>query len=148
MAVRPCGGGGNWWVGPSTGSDFVAPRRWASWSNVLWKDVRVADFDGDGRDDLLGRHNGRWWVARSTGAGSATGLWGTWSDTAWRAVGAVDATGHVVAASGSGAPVSAGSRSTSQGAAVALRIADDEPLALFWSKAEKDKEFAGQLIAG
>jgi hypothetical protein len=75
-----------------------------------------------------------------------TSLWGAWTEGAWRAVAAIDATGHVPAASGPGAGFSAASP-VSQAAAVAVRVADDEPLAAFWTKAEKDEEFAGRLLA-
>lgn len=138
--------GGSWWVALSTETVFAAPKLWAGWSNVLWKDVRVADFDGDSREDIAGRFNGQWWVARSLGAAFATTLWGSWSEAAWRGVGAVDATGHVPAPSGPGAAFSASQ--SSQTSAVALRVADEEPLRLFWLRSEQDEEFTGRLLAG
>ncbi len=46
----------------------------------------VGDFNGDGRDDLIGRvaTNGDWWIANSTGGSFANERWGRWSaNVAW-----------------------------------------------------------------
>ncbi|MBX3437759.1 MAG: VCBS repeat-containing protein [Planctomycetaceae bacterium] len=52
-----------------------------AWSTaVTWHDVRVGDFDNDGRDDVIGRaSNGSWYVAFSTGSGFVNKLAGAWS---------------------------------------------------------------------
>lgn len=131
--------GGNWWVGLSTGTAFAAPKLFAAWSNAAWKDVRVGDFDGNGLDDIAGRFNGQWWVGKSDGAAFTTSLWGTWSEVAWRAVAAADTTGPP------DAPGSIGPLSPGPAAAFASPVPDDEPLALFWSNAREDEEFAGLL---
>jgi hypothetical protein len=48
----------------------------------------VGDFDGDGRDDIVGRTaaTGDWRVARSTGSGFLMEDWGDWAPGAWRNV--------------------------------------------------------------
>jgi len=72
---------GTWWVGESTGSQF-ASSPWGAWPSVVdWRDVQVADVNGDGRDDIVGRRNGVWWVARSTGSGFVNERWTAWSNT-------------------------------------------------------------------
>lgn len=145
---------GNWFVSLSTSAisaaAFAAPTLFAQWSNLAWKDVRVADFDGDGRDDITGRFNGQWWVAESTGGNTTavTTLWTTWAELAWKAIGAVDATGTPGdgTSSGGGGAFAAGGSSSGPGAllASAARL-DDDPLAVFWAKADEDEEFAGLL---
>ena len=51
---------------------------------IDWLDVRVGDFDGDGRDDIAGRANGNWWLARSSGNAFQNQYWGRWSSAvAW-----------------------------------------------------------------
>jgi|GEM_PF-4632200 len=55
---------------------------WTSWgTDVEWLDVQVADFNGDGLDDIVGRSaaNGAWWVAESTGDGFVNRQWGSWT---------------------------------------------------------------------
>jgi hypothetical protein len=44
-------------------------------------DVHLADFNGDGKADIVGRalQTGQWWVGLSNGSGFATTLWSTWS---------------------------------------------------------------------
>jgi hypothetical protein len=83
---------GNWWVSLSpnptlTGAAPPGPgvnsTRWTSWSPaVTWVDVKVGDFNGDGKDDIAGRDlsTGQWWVSASNGSNSFTNsLWSTWS---------------------------------------------------------------------
>src|SRR5204863_7704756 len=73
---------GQWWVGQSTGSSS-ATHPWASWSTgVTWVDVKVGDFNGDGKADIVGRalQSGQWWVGLSNGSTAFnTTLWTTWS---------------------------------------------------------------------
>ena len=45
--------------------------------------VQVADFDGDGKDDIAGRTNGEWWLAHSNGSVFSIELWGRWSNINW-----------------------------------------------------------------
>jgi hypothetical protein len=70
----------------SGGSAFQAPEAWGRWPAISWADVLVGDFDGDGRDDIVGRHpvTGAWHVGRSSPSGFLTELWGAWSPGAWK----------------------------------------------------------------
>ena len=80
--VGRVGQNGDWWVALSNGVGGFTNQKWTRWSaNVTWTDVMVGDFNGDGRDDLVGRvaHNGDWWVAQSTGSGFANTKWTRWS---------------------------------------------------------------------
>ncbi|TVS20962.1 MAG: hypothetical protein EA424_01310, partial [Planctomycetaceae bacterium] len=72
---------GTWWVGESTGSQFVSSP-WGGWPAIVdWQDVVVGDFtgDGQGRADIAGRKDGVWWVARSTEDGLVNEQWTSWS---------------------------------------------------------------------
>ena len=62
-------GDGYWAIGISDGSsfDFGSGTR-GRWSRTAdWVDVRVGDFNGDGRDELAGRNAsaGSWWVSQT-----------------------------------------------------------------------------------
>src|SRR5438067_1422376 len=73
---------GTWTVFRSNGSSAFANSTWATWSAaVTWVDVRVGDFNGDGKSDIAGRvsSTGQWYVGLSTGTSFATTLWDTWS---------------------------------------------------------------------
>jgi hypothetical protein len=73
---------GEWWVAVPNGSNGFTTTRWAVWSpNVTWADVKVGDFDGDGKMDIAGRalQSGEWWVGLSTGSSFTTSKWATWS---------------------------------------------------------------------
>ena len=75
-------GSGTWWVGLSNGANSFTTTMWASWNpNVTWVDVHVGDFNGDGKDDIIGRvlQTGQWWVGTSDGTHFTTSLWATWS---------------------------------------------------------------------
>jgi hypothetical protein len=75
---------GAWYAAMSNGSAFTNTQ-WAVWTpdgpGLTWVDVHLADFNGDGKADLVGRwqQTGQWWVSLSAGAtaGSPT-LWTTW----------------------------------------------------------------------
>ena len=55
---------------------------WGSWNGYLpWRDIQAADVDGDGRDDIVARANGEWWVAKSSGRSLTLEFWGLWSGT-------------------------------------------------------------------
>ena len=80
--VGRCADDGYWWVALNHEGTDLAVQRWTRWStNVTWTDVMVGDFNGDGRDDIVGRvaHNGDWWVAQSTGSGFTNTKWTRWS---------------------------------------------------------------------
>lgn len=66
---------------PADGLMIGESEIWTTWStNVTWKEIFVADFTGDGLDDIAGlAENGQWWIAQSTGDGFQNRLWGKWS---------------------------------------------------------------------
>jgi hypothetical protein len=75
-------GSGAWWVGLSNGANGFTTTMWAAWNpNITWVDVHVGDFNGDGKDDIVGRvlQTGQWWVGISDGSHFTTTLWATWS---------------------------------------------------------------------
>jgi hypothetical protein len=86
-------------VGVSNGS-AIATTLWGAWNEAAdWRDVKVGDFNGDGRDDIIGRTaSGQWWLARSNGAGFVMSPHATWSGTAvWVNVNVGDFNGDGVA---------------------------------------------------
>src|SRR5207244_129439 len=77
---------GRWWVALSNGSaasSFTSsPWGTALPTTVTWVDFKVGDFNGDGKDDIVGRvlQTGRWWVGLSTGSNSFNFTpWDLWS---------------------------------------------------------------------
>jgi hypothetical protein len=77
---------GDWWVAQSSGSSFTNSL-WTIWDpNVSWVDVKVGDFNGDGKADIIGRvaSSGDWWVAKSTGSSFTNSFWAHWySGATW-----------------------------------------------------------------
>jgi autotransporter-associated beta strand protein len=62
---------GQWYVAESTGTTFKTTL-WQTWSRDIpgsfdWVDVQVGDFNGDGKDDIVGRvkETGAWFVSLS-----------------------------------------------------------------------------------
>lgn len=81
---------GQWYVGRAVSPIGVgafpiaafATTAWGTWSpGINWVDVRVGDFNGDGRDDLIGRWQatGQWWSAIANGTSFTNAYWGSWS---------------------------------------------------------------------
>jgi hypothetical protein len=73
---------GQWWEALSNGSNGFSNQVWATWNpNANWVDVKVGDFNGDGRDDITSRvaSSGQWWTALSQGSTEVTSLWATWN---------------------------------------------------------------------
>ncbi len=73
---------GQWWVGLSDGHGHFSTSLWDAWNpNVTWVDIKVGDFTGNGKDDIVARvqESGQWWVGVSTGHSFATSLWDAWS---------------------------------------------------------------------
>jgi hypothetical protein len=83
--------------GPAPFSEFFSTSMWASWNpKASWADVRVGDFNGDGKADLAAREvdSGQWWVALSNGSSFTTSLWTQWNPNAtWVDVQVGDFTG-------------------------------------------------------
>ncbi|MBX3436166.1 MAG: S8 family serine peptidase [Planctomycetaceae bacterium] len=76
-------GDGRWFVSLSTGSSFQT-NVWGGWTtNREWGHAAVGDFNGDGKDDIVGRienaGDGRWFVGLSDGSRFMTYYWQTWS---------------------------------------------------------------------
>ncbi|MFL5244879.1 MAG: FG-GAP repeat domain-containing protein [Gemmataceae bacterium] len=68
---------GNWFVGLSNGADaFTTGAAWANFgtgSSNVWIKLFVADFNGDGKDDIAGfGFNGNWFVGTSNGTNDFT----------------------------------------------------------------------------
>jgi autotransporter-associated beta strand protein len=73
---------GQWWVALSNGSNGFSSTLWTTWNPAFtWVDVKVGDFNGDGKADIVGRalETGQWWVAKSTSASFTNSLWATWN---------------------------------------------------------------------
>ncbi len=89
---------GEWWVSVSNGVGGFTTSLWSTWSPaVTWVDVKVGDFNADGKADIIGREldNGQWWVGQSTGTSFTTSLWATWSPAVtWADVKVGDFTGN------------------------------------------------------
>jgi hypothetical protein len=82
---------GDWYVALNAGVSYgFRTLRWAGWSPTAgWRDVRVADLDGNGATDLIGRaSDGGWYVALSFADHAAPALpWARWNEAAgWRGV--------------------------------------------------------------
>ncbi len=79
---------GQWWVARNTGSGLVTASYGAWYEAVGWRDVHVADLDGDGLVDVVGRTaGGQWWVGHNTGSGFVNQYFGGWYEGAnWRDV--------------------------------------------------------------
>ncbi|MCA9197839.1 MAG: VCBS repeat-containing protein [Planctomycetales bacterium] len=73
---------GVWFAAVSDGSKFHVTR-WGRWSTeVDWLDVSMADVDGDGADEIVGRTNhGEWWMAQGDGFVFSNVRWGRWNAT-------------------------------------------------------------------
>jgi len=70
---------GQWFVSLSNaGTGSMTTQRYADWNPAHnWTDVQVGDYNGDGRDDVIGRstlagYDGQWFVALSNVNGTAT----------------------------------------------------------------------------
>ncbi len=73
---------GQWWLARSSGSTSaptISNVLLGSWAPVAWSNVRVGDFNDDGKDDILGQFNGAWWLGASNGASITTTNWAIWS---------------------------------------------------------------------
>jgi len=77
---------GEWWTAISNTSTAFSTSLWDTWgTNATWVDVKVGDFNGDGKSDIVGRwlQTGQWWVDLATGSsGFSKSLWDTWSTKA------------------------------------------------------------------
>ena len=88
---------GSWWVGVSE-NNVLNTSKWGTWSKAVnWKDIRTLDFNGDGLQDIVGRANGAWWLAQSTGCEFVMRQIGTWAEISWANVLTGDFTGDGLA---------------------------------------------------
>lgn len=79
---------GKWYVATSTGSGWTSAKVWATWAaGTNWANVQLADMNGDGKLDLVGRNttNGQVNVGLSSGTtGTSAGasftnsVWSSW----------------------------------------------------------------------
>jgi hypothetical protein len=131
---------------------LATTQLWDTWADAAWEDVRVGDFDGNGKSDLIGRYQGDWYVSWSDGTRFVTGFYARWADADWRAVGVGELDGAVPFGPKYG-PVedrggSSGGGSLAAGPAVAASSAETgDPLAVFWSQADRDERLAAGLLA-
>lgn len=92
---------GQWWAGYTyaLGNSYIDAsfEPLAAWSTgVTWSDIRVADLNGDHRDDLIGRWNesGQWWSVQSGATSAINAYWGNWTPgITWSDVGTGDFNG-------------------------------------------------------
>lgn len=76
---------GNFWALNSNGSttQLTLIKNWTT--SVVWRDVMLVDYNGDGTSEIIGRNidNGYWWGINGTTGGYANELiarWGTSAD--------------------------------------------------------------------
>jgi hypothetical protein len=73
---------GQWWAAVSNGAGGFTNIPLTTWSPlVTWVDVKVGDFNGDGKADIVGRvlQTGEWWAVMSAGNTFVNQLLTTWS---------------------------------------------------------------------
>jgi hypothetical protein len=76
---------GELYVARSTGSRFITTNYQGIFNPTkTWVDVIAADFDGDGRDDVMARDqaSAEWWLARNAGTTFVLNKWETWNNRA------------------------------------------------------------------
>ena len=63
----------------------VATRQWGTFpANMTWSEANLADFTGDGLNDVVAKANdGVWWVAESTGDGFDVRSWSERLGASW-----------------------------------------------------------------
>ena len=85
---------GQWYAGISNGNTAFGTTLWAAWSTAAtWVDVRVGDFNRDGKADIIARYQegGTWWAGISSGNSLSTTSWAAWSTgVSWVDVGVGD----------------------------------------------------------
>lgn len=124
--------GGNWWVARSSGTAFTTTL-WATWANLAWQSVAAAGFGV--AQTLSGSGSGAASSAQSSGQAASA------------------APASTQTSSTASSPQTSSSSSSSS---FAFRRADsaaaaprsDDPVVLFWSRADKDDAFESLLLAG
>ncbi|MCA9151645.1 MAG: hypothetical protein KDA92_20210, partial [Planctomycetales bacterium] len=67
---------GAWEVGRFTTAGLQVAD-WGQWATTTgWDYIMVGDFDGDGREDVIARNNGKWWVTREVNGQFVSTQWG------------------------------------------------------------------------
>ena len=77
---------GNMWVSTNSLDLGFTHEIWSNFTpRAEWTDFRIGDFNGDGRNDVLGTETGgHVWLARNTGVGDFTNrFWGDFPDFDW-----------------------------------------------------------------
>src|SRR5439155_1518930 len=77
---------GSWWATEGAVGLNKKLAQWAPMSTGAWRYITTADFNGDGKDDLVGRiqRTGDWIAGLSTGTSLNNVNWGRWSPSvAW-----------------------------------------------------------------
>ena len=85
------------WLGQANGSFSDNGAVASNWVHPDWRVVGNGDFNGDGRDDLLLRHNNGWmteWLGQANGSFSDNGaVASNWTHPDWQVVGTGDFNG-------------------------------------------------------
>lgn len=80
---------GRWYVALATSdpNTTFTPVPWGRWSTaVAWQDIHIGDYNGDGKDDILGHQansSGEWYVGISDGSRFTNTYYGHWASTGW-----------------------------------------------------------------
>ncbi|MCB9954251.1 MAG: VCBS repeat-containing protein [Planctomycetaceae bacterium] len=85
-------------TGPDSHPTLTVLDKWASNAAAGWSNFQVADFNGDGRDDILAQTSGgQLWGALSTGDRFVNHYFGRWTTAGWVTLQAGDFNGDGLA---------------------------------------------------
>ncbi|MEZ5940537.1 MAG: FG-GAP-like repeat-containing protein [Planctomycetaceae bacterium] len=71
------------WMVRLAGTDTAV--EWGNWTGGPYQNIRVGDFNGDGRDDVLAQavSDGSWYAGLSTGSSFGINGFGRWNASVW-----------------------------------------------------------------